>query len=659
MSERKVLQKYYPPDFDPSKITRSRAPKQAGPKVQTVRLMAPFSMKCIACGEYIYKGRKFNARKETTEEKYLSITIFRFYIRCTRCSAEITFKTDPKSLDYTCERGAKRNFEPWRQGSLKEETEEERLDRLEAEEAEKDTMEELEAKTLDAKTEMAVADALDEIRTRNARFERVGGGEASSVAAKPEADESAVAQERADEEAAKRAFQARAKEAAGSIVEEDTAVPEKTVLPTFTRTVKKKKDHGALLGIKKKPKLKREVAFCLDNRNTQELALDGPSKYWSEAPTSRRRKATLAGSPDPGEESNGKKPPAMASQRKRVERGRGGGNGHDGNAEQSIWEGCQDTIKSMLTLVTRMEECKKEILLMEAALKERETLGSVSPTTARSPAPRSYVPPDPPSVLELDALSSLQREQVKLSEQILSAGRTGDTPLIERLKVLRGLQSHNEGATAEPSRRGGPSREKSSMDLDIASESPAPPADKPSRKNRDLGGGSSRGSQPPKEGGASAKDTPQPPPSFEIDAKGKITFNLNAEVAFRPKHADSNFETEWIQGVVVKIIGEGKSRRYDVQDPEPDEVTNRPGAIHKTSAARMVPIPELGKSLPDYPQGKAVLARYPDTTTFYRAEVVAMNGKLVKLRFEGEEDEQVTMEVDRRFVLDHRGDHKG
>lgn len=120
-------------------------------------------------------------------------------------------------------------------------------------------------------------------------------------------------------------------------------------------------------------------------QHLKELALDGPSKYWSEAPTSRRRKATLAGSPDPGEESNGKKPPAMASQRKRVERGRGGGNGHDGNAEQSIWEGCQDTIKSMLTLVTRMEECKKEILLMEAGLKERETLGSKSHPTHASP----------------------------------------------------------------------------------------------------------------------------------------------------------------------------------------------------------------------------------------------------------------------------------
>ncbi|KAK6834969.1 hypothetical protein PG987_009663 [Apiospora arundinis] len=115
MSERKVLTKYYPPDFDPSALGRQRKPKQAGPRVITVRLMAPFSMRCLTCGEYLPKGRKFNARKETNqEEKYLGIQIFRFYIRCTRCSAEITFKTDPRVNDYVCERGAKRNTEPWR-----------------------------------------------------------------------------------------------------------------------------------------------------------------------------------------------------------------------------------------------------------------------------------------------------------------------------------------------------------------------------------------------------------------------------------------------------------------------------------------------------------------------------------------------------------------
>lgn len=48
---------------------------------------------CKTCGEYIYKGKKFNARKETVQnEAYLGLPIFRFYIKCTRCLAEITFK---------------------------------------------------------------------------------------------------------------------------------------------------------------------------------------------------------------------------------------------------------------------------------------------------------------------------------------------------------------------------------------------------------------------------------------------------------------------------------------------------------------------------------------------------------------------------------------
>lgn len=49
--------------------------------------------RCKTCGEYIYKGKKFNARKETVQnEVYLGLPIFRFYIKCIRCLAEITFK---------------------------------------------------------------------------------------------------------------------------------------------------------------------------------------------------------------------------------------------------------------------------------------------------------------------------------------------------------------------------------------------------------------------------------------------------------------------------------------------------------------------------------------------------------------------------------------
>eukprot|EP00123_Amoebidium_parasiticum_P013801 comp22160_c0_seq1/m.32482 comp22160_c0_seq1/g.32482 ORF comp22160_c0_seq1/g.32482 comp22160_c0_seq1/m.32482 type:complete len:128 (-) comp22160_c0_seq1:748-1131(-) len=94
MGERKVLNKYYPPDFDPAKIPRMKKPKNEQYKV---RLMAPFNMRCITCGVFIYKATKFNARKETVEgEEYLGIKVFRFYIRCPRCHQEITFKTDPK-----------------------------------------------------------------------------------------------------------------------------------------------------------------------------------------------------------------------------------------------------------------------------------------------------------------------------------------------------------------------------------------------------------------------------------------------------------------------------------------------------------------------------------------------------------------------------------
>lgn len=56
--------------------------KLAKNRQYTVRLMAPFNMRCATCGEYIYKGKKFNARKEDVEnEDYLGIRIYRFYIK--------------------------------------------------------------------------------------------------------------------------------------------------------------------------------------------------------------------------------------------------------------------------------------------------------------------------------------------------------------------------------------------------------------------------------------------------------------------------------------------------------------------------------------------------------------------------------------------------
>jgi hypothetical protein len=47
-------------------------------------------MRCNTCGEYIYKGKKFNARKEDVENQdYLGIRIYRFYIKV--CSLIILY----------------------------------------------------------------------------------------------------------------------------------------------------------------------------------------------------------------------------------------------------------------------------------------------------------------------------------------------------------------------------------------------------------------------------------------------------------------------------------------------------------------------------------------------------------------------------------------
>lgn len=170
MSERKVLQKYYPPDFDPSMAKRRRKGKGGQ---QTVRLMAPYSMRCNTCGEYIYRGKKFNARKETAKgEEYFGIRVLRFYIKCPQCSSEITFKTDPRKADYAAEHGATRNFEPWRDPDA-DKGQKDELKLEDDEPVEVDPMKALEQRTLDSQREMEILDALQDIRTRNARMDRV------------------------------------------------------------------------------------------------------------------------------------------------------------------------------------------------------------------------------------------------------------------------------------------------------------------------------------------------------------------------------------------------------------------------------------------------------------------------------------------------------
>ena len=170
-------------------------------------------------------------------------------------------------MDYVCEKGAKRNFEPWRDqsGERYNETEEETLARIEREEneenekAERDKMEQLEEKMLDSKREMQIADALDEIRTRNARIERGGalGEEAALAGVKDVVDVEREKAEKEDEEIAKRAFMTDSGERVKRLVEDEDAAQEEKKEempppPSFAKVKKQKKPLVNSLGIKKK-----------------------------------------------------------------------------------------------------------------------------------------------------------------------------------------------------------------------------------------------------------------------------------------------------------------------------------------------------------------------------------------------------------------------
>lgn len=156
-TERKVFQKYYPPDFDPSKIPRAKGQKN---RQFVQRVMTPFNMQCNTCHEYIYKGKKFNMKRETAEgESYLGLKIFRFYFRCPNCLAEITFKTDLENCDYQNEHGATRLFEAVKlyQDQQKQ------ADEQEAEDA-KDPMKMLEKRTMQSRHEMEEMGNLEDLQ---------------------------------------------------------------------------------------------------------------------------------------------------------------------------------------------------------------------------------------------------------------------------------------------------------------------------------------------------------------------------------------------------------------------------------------------------------------------------------------------------------------
>jgi hypothetical protein len=169
MGERKVLNKYIPPDFDPAKLSRSKRwvgsggakASAAAHKLEEIRMMLPMNVQCLTCGNFMYKGTKFNSKKETVAgDEYLGLKTFRFVMKCSGCNAYFSIKTDLRESSYEVEYGVSRNFEPSREKRKAAAEEKE----ARAAEERHDAVKALENRTEDSRRQLELLDELEDLR---------------------------------------------------------------------------------------------------------------------------------------------------------------------------------------------------------------------------------------------------------------------------------------------------------------------------------------------------------------------------------------------------------------------------------------------------------------------------------------------------------------
>lgn len=379
----------------------------------------------------------------------------------------------------------------------------------------------------------------------------------------------------------------------------------------------------------------------------------------------------------------------------------------DADEERRLWKEIKDRAQKADEMVARSDAIGHEILQVET--QQAALIDAGKPSDA----------------LLDDSLERLYRENLKLCEEIqqILTGAATDMNLLDSINILAGLREASSAeqasaalaAAAPPpttqrvasnkrdrSKKSGakvsipaaPPVEESTLPEE-ASAAPSPrvgnrlnPKEKTSRAGSIP---TTREASVKIEDGAesiasSVETAPSAVSKFETQASatpvppggrvtGRITFKTSDLVFYR--HRDRTSEGEGILCCVTAVIGEGKQRRYEIQDVDTESSNNAttgPGGkvpavanpfgtsagstSFRASINSLMQIPEAGDNvrLPDLTKGKQVFALYPETTTFYRGEVSgpwkAKEGvESVQVKFEGEMENIESQSVERRYVL--------
>ena len=121
MADRKAVNKYYPPEWEPKHGSinkfrgqhplRERA-RKLDQGILIVRFEMPFNVWCGHCDEHIGKGVRYNAEKKQAGN-YFSTKIWSFRMKCHLCSGWMEIHTDPENRNYKMVSGVAQKTETW------------------------------------------------------------------------------------------------------------------------------------------------------------------------------------------------------------------------------------------------------------------------------------------------------------------------------------------------------------------------------------------------------------------------------------------------------------------------------------------------------------------------------------------------------------------
>jgi len=266
-------------------------------------------------------------------------------------------------------------------------------------------------------------------------------------------------------------------------------------------------------------------------------------------------------------------------------------------------------------------------------------------------------------MLPADGFEGLKTTYKKLSAALRGVHNTAGIEVkaiddaIERLDVLIALRKASEALPPEKRKR---PRAPSPSAISI----PATPTMQPSNRSVSITL-PARGSVGPS---PAIPFSREPKARREALAK-QLPLQEGRKVAFHPPAgkpgdgaATEADENTWILAMVTKCINQDKNR-YEVQDVEPQE-DGQPGQCYNTTLRAIIPLPDPNavpnsashlSAYQEFPAGSTVMALYPDTSCFYRAEVLASprdmqpSGRMApsshylptyKLKFEDDDDQE-------------------